>query len=420
ASLFGWQGVELPAGDFGTYTSLRRDGKEVGILYRQTREARAARAASHWTPFVFVEDVDRTALRVRELGSVLLREPLDFLDAGRVAAVRDPTGGIPSLSQPRTYSARKSRTDLSALCWCELLTDDVGRAKSFYRELLGWEYQADPSRQTTIANGGSRIGAMRKRTSREAEMRPSGWIPYFGTESAQDTRQKPKSGGDGRSANGPIVRLRAPRCSPTRRAPRLRGRSSLKRRLGRRLAQLVADCPLSTAIVAGSASRLRLIAAHAQVEGGRDLVERGDHVGSTVVGPGPEQVGQLALERADKRFRGLSSLRTQLDHGHASVFTVAAAADEAAPRGAVDEAGHVRLVTAKRLRERTNRGGPQGGTEQLRLLGCQAMLAACPLVGVVECGAQPPECLRNRPRPATRPVLRRIRLHLLASNLTPS
>src|SRR5262249_58559653 len=116
-----------------------------------------------------------------------------------------------------------------------------------------------------------------------------------------------------------------------------------------------------------------------------------DHVGSTVVGPAPEQVGQLALERADKRFRGLSSLRTQLDHGHASVFTVAAAADEAAPRGAVDEAGHVRLVTAKRLRERTNRGGPPGGTEQPPPPGCPALLAACPPVRGVEGGAPPPQ-----------------------------
>src|SRR5262249_19550778 len=211
ASLFGWQGVELPAGDFGSYTSLHRDGKEVGILYRQTREARAGRAAPHWTPFVFVEDVDRTALRVGQLGGVLLREPLDFLDAGRVAAVRGPTGGILSLWQPRTHSRAEVTNDLGALCWCELLTDDVERAKSFYRELLGWEYQADPSGQTTIANGGSRIGAMRKRTSREAEIRPSGWIPYFGTESAQDTRQKPKRGGGGPSGKRRQGRCGAPR-----------------------------------------------------------------------------------------------------------------------------------------------------------------------------------------------------------------
>jgi hypothetical protein len=36
---------------------------------------------------------------------VLLREPVDFLDAGRVAAARDPTGAIVSLWQPRSHVA---------------------------------------------------------------------------------------------------------------------------------------------------------------------------------------------------------------------------------------------------------------------------------------------------------------------------
>jgi predicted enzyme related to lactoylglutathione lyase len=68
ASLFGWDCEELPAGEFGTYTALRRDGAEVAILYRQTREARAARAAPHWTPFGAVEDADAGAVRARKLG----------------------------------------------------------------------------------------------------------------------------------------------------------------------------------------------------------------------------------------------------------------------------------------------------------------------------------------------------------------
>jgi predicted enzyme related to lactoylglutathione lyase len=43
--------------------------------------------------------------------------------------------------------------DLGALCWHELVTADLDRAKSFYGELLGWEYQALPSGHTTITKG---------------------------------------------------------------------------------------------------------------------------------------------------------------------------------------------------------------------------------------------------------------------------
>jgi uncharacterized protein len=201
ASLFGWQSEELPSGDFGTYTSLRRDGKEVAILYRQTREARAARAAPHWTPFVSVEDADASALRARELHGVVLREPLDFLDAGRVAAVLDPTGGILSLWQPRAHTGAELIDDLGALCGYELVTLDVERAKSFYRELLNWEYEADSSGSTTITNAGHRIATMRGPEEREGV--PFGsWIPYFGVERAQDALQKAEQNG-GRALTAP-------------------------------------------------------------------------------------------------------------------------------------------------------------------------------------------------------------------------
>jgi hypothetical protein len=48
-SLFGRRSDELPAGEFGTYAMRRDNGKEVAILYRRTRGARVARAASHGT-----------------------------------------------------------------------------------------------------------------------------------------------------------------------------------------------------------------------------------------------------------------------------------------------------------------------------------------------------------------------------------
>jgi predicted enzyme related to lactoylglutathione lyase len=95
ASLFGWDSEELSA---GKYTMLRRGGKEEAILYRQTPEARAAGAPPHWTSYISVEDADATAARAGKLGgAAVFREPFEVLDAGRVAAIRDPTGAIVSL-----------------------------------------------------------------------------------------------------------------------------------------------------------------------------------------------------------------------------------------------------------------------------------------------------------------------------------
>jgi uncharacterized protein len=180
----------------------------VAILYRQTREARAARAAPHWTPFVAVENADAGAVRARQLGGALLREPFDFANAGRVAALRDPTGGIVSLWQPRAHAGAELMDDVGALRWHELATSDVERAKSFYGQLLGWQYEADPDGGTTITSAGSRIGTMRELGDRES-VTASSWIPYFGVESAHDTAHEAERNG-GRilttSAEGPIGR----------------------------------------------------------------------------------------------------------------------------------------------------------------------------------------------------------------------
>lgn len=196
AKLFGWQAEDLPAGAAGTFTMLRRGGKAVAILYSQTPEARAAGAPPHWTSYISVEDADATATRTRELGgAAVFRAPFDVLDAGRVAAIRDPTGAIVSLWQPRSQVGAALVNHVGALCWNELATPDVERAKSFFGELLGWEYETDESGYTTIKNAGRLNGGMREQSEQERGLEPN-WLPYFAVEGAGEAaRQAERAGG---------------------------------------------------------------------------------------------------------------------------------------------------------------------------------------------------------------------------------
>lgn len=189
--LLEWQSEDQPAGELGTYTTLRHEGRAVAILYRQTPEARASRAAPHWTPYLVVGDVDASALRAQELGATLLRDPHDLVGAGRVAAVRDPAGGIVSLWQPGE-SGFALAGDVAILRWHELGTTEGEQAELFYGELLGWQYEPDASGSTTIRNADRPIGTIREpRAGTDA----SGWIPYFAVESAQDVQQRVESNG---------------------------------------------------------------------------------------------------------------------------------------------------------------------------------------------------------------------------------
>jgi predicted enzyme related to lactoylglutathione lyase len=182
--LFGWEAKDLQAGAAGAYTMLCCGAEEVAILYRQQPEARAAGAPPHWTSYISVEDADATAARAVELGgAAVFRAPFDVLDAGRVAAIRDPTGAIASLWQPRSRIGATLVNDLGALCWNELATTDVELAKRFFRELLGWEYEADDSGYVSIKNDGNLNGGMREQAQHERHLTPA-WLPYFTVESA--------------------------------------------------------------------------------------------------------------------------------------------------------------------------------------------------------------------------------------------
>jgi uncharacterized protein len=190
SGIFGWDSEEVSAGEAGGYTMLRRGDKEVAILYRQTPQARAAGAPPHWTSYISVEDADATASRASELGgAAVFRESFDVLDAGRVAAIRDPTGAIVSLWQPRSLIGAALVNDLGAWCWNELETTDVERAKAFYGELFGWEYQTDEGGYASIKNAGTLNGAMREQTEPERGTPPT-WLAYFTVESVDDAARR--------------------------------------------------------------------------------------------------------------------------------------------------------------------------------------------------------------------------------------
>jgi predicted enzyme related to lactoylglutathione lyase len=185
-SMFGWEAEELSAGEAGTYTMLRRTARDVAILYRQRPEARSAGAPPHWTSYISVEDADATAARAAGLGgAAVFRQPFDVLDAGRVAAISDPTGAIVSLWQPRSRIGATLVNDVGALCWNELATMDVERAKAFFAELLGWQYETDHGGYASIKNGGRLKGGIREQTQQERGIPPN-WLPYFTVENVDD------------------------------------------------------------------------------------------------------------------------------------------------------------------------------------------------------------------------------------------
>jgi predicted enzyme related to lactoylglutathione lyase len=93
-ALFGWTTESLPIGPGTTYTRFRQGDKMIGGMLQM--DANWGSIRPHWMPYIVVDDVDRCARQVAELGGKVCVPPND-MSVGRFAVVEDPTGGYFSI-----------------------------------------------------------------------------------------------------------------------------------------------------------------------------------------------------------------------------------------------------------------------------------------------------------------------------------
>ena len=84
--------TEYPQDDGGTYTTLMVDGTEVAGI--ATVPAAESHVEPGWQVYFGVPSVTEAVAAARAGGGVVLIEPADDDDAGAIATLRDPQGGI--------------------------------------------------------------------------------------------------------------------------------------------------------------------------------------------------------------------------------------------------------------------------------------------------------------------------------------
>jgi predicted enzyme related to lactoylglutathione lyase len=197
-SVFGWEATDAPAGDTGVYTTFKLDGRDVAALYEMGEEERE-QLTPHWSSYVSVEDVDAAAARARELGAELTAEPLDVMEAGRLAVVRDPTGALVHLWQARGQTGAGRVNDPGCMVWNELASPEPERAGAFFSALLGWTAEPDATGYAVIKCDGAINGGIRRVQDDE----PPHWLVYFSAGSCDETAAAVREAG-GRVLAGPM------------------------------------------------------------------------------------------------------------------------------------------------------------------------------------------------------------------------
>ncbi len=79
-----------------------------------------------------------------------------------------------------------------AFSWCELMTEDVEKARAFYTKLLGWTLEDGDGGYIVVKAGEQQIGGMMK-TPPEAAGTPSQWGAYVTVDDVDAQSEKAKA-----------------------------------------------------------------------------------------------------------------------------------------------------------------------------------------------------------------------------------
>jgi predicted enzyme related to lactoylglutathione lyase len=135
--LFGWELEDaMPPDAPGSYFMASLRGAEVAAVSSAMGDAPAP---ASWNTYIWVDDADATAARVREAGGAVLSEPFDVMDAGRMAVFADPAGAVFCVWQAGRHRGAGVVNEPGSLNFNVLHTRDLAAAGRFYGAVFGWE-----------------------------------------------------------------------------------------------------------------------------------------------------------------------------------------------------------------------------------------------------------------------------------------
>ena len=195
-SLFGWAANDFPMGPSELYTIFQLDGRDAAAGFTLNAEMRSRGVPPHWMLYVATASADESADKAAKAGGTVIAPPFDVMDFGRMAVLKDPTGAVFSVWQPKSHTGTRIGSVPGTLCWADLSTTDQAGASKFYQAVFGWEIAPgqDASGYWHIKNGAEFIGGVPPAERRNPNVPPH-WLLYFYVEDCDASAAKAKASG---------------------------------------------------------------------------------------------------------------------------------------------------------------------------------------------------------------------------------
>jgi predicted enzyme related to lactoylglutathione lyase len=177
--LFGWDHEDAgPPEETGGYGFFMQGGKRIAGVGPVQGESQPPM----WSTYIATDDVDAAAQRAKNAGAELIVEPMDVMDAGRMAFVMHPAAGAFGIWQAGRHTGAELVNEPVSLTWNELLSRDPGGAKDFLRTVFGIEpddqdYQG--MTYTMLNVNGNGVGGLMAMPEQMPAQMPSYWQSYF-------------------------------------------------------------------------------------------------------------------------------------------------------------------------------------------------------------------------------------------------
>jgi hypothetical protein len=177
-SLFGWTFRDSPMGPNDFYTMFQLEGHNSAAAYTQREDETKMGVPPHWNLYICVESADTAVKRAGELGGQVLAGPFDVATHGRMAVIRDPSGAVFCIWEPKDHVGLGVQGQIASFCWADLSTPDQQTAVKFYSELFGWTFPPSDSDYLHIKNGEAFIGGIPPAQHRNPHAPPH-WLIYL-------------------------------------------------------------------------------------------------------------------------------------------------------------------------------------------------------------------------------------------------
>jgi predicted enzyme related to lactoylglutathione lyase len=154
-------------------------GKQVAGLGQQQPDQPGP---SVWVTYLWADDADSVGDRVTKAGGNVFMGPMDVPGAGRMALALDSTGAAFGIWQGREHRGAQLANEHGAFTWNENMNDAPDKAREFYRDVYGYEYDEMPGwpggYHTFKVNGAIR-GGIGAKPQQVPEGAPNFWNNYF-------------------------------------------------------------------------------------------------------------------------------------------------------------------------------------------------------------------------------------------------